>query len=333
MSVATSHVSDMTRPGNAGPIVTSVASDQRERMLASNSFRFRHGLSGHPAMTLPAIRKIAEQMLSERRFDQVFYKTGVSMATGKYSDSESVKSIIKVFENLNTAGAWLRLTRVDEVNSEFDAIVEQFYGELSELYQQDIKSRTLKTFVTLFISSPRAYTNYHLDHTWNFLLQISGRKTDHLYDPNDPQVLTQGDKEGWYMELPQISPRAHEKDMIYDLAPGDGVHHPVNAPHWVQNGPEVSISLSLGLCLHTSNRDAKVYQANYLLRRLGFNPTPPRLSERRDSMKASFISLWSDRNPKSFDQVVHSGATRLKRILRIGAARHDPGAAANGSGR
>src|SRR5262249_30980242 len=170
------------------------------------------------------------------------------------------------------------------VTSQFNAVVEQFYEELSDLYQQDIKSRTLKTFVTLFISSPRAYTNYHMDHTWNFLLQISGRKTVHLYDPNDPLVLTPEDKEGWYMQHVRISPRAPEKDIAYDLEPGDGVHHPVNAPHWVQNGTDVSISLSLGLCLHNSNRDAKVYQANYLLRKLGFDPIPPRQSARRDSM-------------------------------------------------
>ena len=318
MSVAASPVSVVNHLSKAHSIVTEVTPDERERMLASNSFRFRHGLSGHSSMSLTEIRKLLEQMLAERRFDQVFYKTGVSMRNAKFSDPESADDIIKLLENLNTTGAWLRLTRVDEVTSQFNVIVEQLYAELSELYQQDIKARTLKTFVTLFISSPGAYTNYHLDHTWNFLLQISGRKTVHLYDPSDPQVLTQSDKEGWYMQEPMISPRAHEKDIAYDLGPGDGVHHPVNAPHWVQNGPEVSISLSLGLCLHSSNRDAKVYQANYLLRKLGFDPTPPRRSERRDSMKVSFISLWSDRNPKSFEQVVYSGATRLKRIMRIG---------------
>jgi len=318
MIVAASAVAGVNHPGNALSIVTEVAPDQRERMLASASFRFHHGLNGHSSMSLTEIRKLLEQMLAERRFDQVFYKTGASMRNARNSDPESAEDVIKVMENLNTAGAWLRLTRVDEVTSQFNDIVEQFYEELSDLYQQDIKARTLKTFVTLFISSPRAYTNYHLDHTWNFLLQISGRKTVHLYDPSDPQVLTQSDKEGWYMQEPMISPRAHEKDIVYDLDPGDGVHHPVNAPHWVQNGPEVSISLSLGLCLHSSNRDAKVYQANYVLRKLGFDPTPPRRSEMRDSMKVRFISLWSDRNPKTFEQVVYSGATRLKRIMRIG---------------
>jgi len=318
MSAPALTISSPTDLGQGYSIVTRVASDQRERMLASDSFKFRHELGGHACMSLPEIRILTERMLSEGRFDQIFYKTGKSMANGKYSDGENSRDIIKVLENLNTAGAWLRLTRVDEITSQFKAIVEQFYGDLSELYQHDIKARTLKTFVTLFISSPGAYTNYHMDHTWNFLLQISGRKTVHLYDPNDVEVLAQVEKEGWYMQEPAISPRAHAKDTAYDLGPGDGVHHPVNAPHWVQNGPEVSISLSLGLCLHDSVRDAKVHQANYLLRRLGVDPTPPRRSEWRDSMKASFISLWSDRNPNSLDQVVYSGATRLKRIMRIG---------------
>jgi len=323
MSVSGTPVARAHEGGTTRSIVADISSDQRERMLASRSFRFRHQLDGHPSMSLPEIRNLVEQMFAEGRFDQIFYKTGMSMATGRYSDAGSSKDIINVLENLSTAGVWLRLTRVDEVTPQFDAIVERFFADLSEIYERDIKSRTLKTFVTLFISSPGAYTNYHMDHTWNFLLQISGRKAVHLYDPCDPQVLTQEDKEDWYMKNFAISPRAYSKDIIYDLGPGDGVHHPVNAPHWVQNGPEVSISVSLGLCLHTSNRDAKVYQANYLLRKLGFHPSPPYRSEWRDRMKISFISLWSDRNSESLDGAVFSGGNRLRRFLRIGSTAED----------
>lgn len=240
------------------------------------------------------------------------------MATGKYSDAESLKEITHVLENLNSAGAWLRLTRVDEVTSQFDSIIERFISDLSEIYQKDIKTQTWKTFVTIFVSSPGAYTNYHMDHTWNFLLQVSGQKAVHLYDPLDEDVLTQEDKESWYMKNFKIDARAVTKDTKYDLGPGDGVHHPVNAPHWVQNGSEVSISLSIGLCLHMSNDVAKVYQANYLLRKLGLRPMPPHRSEWRDKVKVSLVSPWSDRNSKSLDGVVFSGGNRLKRFFRIG---------------
>ncbi|MGH9945857.1 MAG: cupin-like domain-containing protein [Pyrinomonadaceae bacterium] len=317
MSVIESTLDPVNSPDTASSIVDEVASDERDRMLASQSFRFRHQLGGHPSMGMPEIRNLVEQMLAEQLFDQIFYKTGKAMAVGRYSDAESSKDIVKVIENMSTSGTWLRLTRVDEVTSQFNEIVERLYNDLSELYQQDIKSRAMRTFVTLFISSPGAYTNYHMDHTWNFLLQISGRKEVHLYDPFDQDVLTQKDKEGWYMKNFTISPKAIAKDIVYDLGPGDGVHHPVNAPHWVQNGKEISISLSLGLCLHESNRDAKVYQANYLMRRFGLRPTPPHRSEWRDRIKSSFISLWSDRNSESLNGAVFSGGDRLSRFLRI----------------
>ena len=225
-----------------------------------------------------------------------------------------------MLENLNTAGVWLRLTRVDEVSPQFNEIVDRFLADLSEVYQQDIKAQTWRPFVTLFISSPGAYANYHMDHTWNFLLQISGQKAVHLYDPCDPEVITEEDKEAWYMKNFTISPRAFSKDIEYKLGPGDGVHHPVNAPHWVQNGSEISISLSIGLCLHKSNQDAKVYQANYLLRKLGLNPTPPHQSKWRDRIKISLVSRWSDRNSNSLDGVVFSGGNRLKQLLGFGSS-------------
>lgn len=317
-SVSNSPFVPLDQIRTTGSIVDGVTPIERERMQASKSFRFRHQLAGHPSMSLPEIRNLVDQMLTEGRYDQIFYKTGKSMASGQYSDTKNSKDIINVLENLNTAGVWLRLTRVDEVTSHFNDIAERFFDDLSELYQQDMRSRTLKTYVTLFVSSPGAYTNYHMDHTWNFLLQIYGRKSVHLYDPFDPEVLTQEDKEDWYMKNFTISPRAYAKDIAYDLAPGDGVHHPVNAPHWVQNGQEVSISLSLGLCLHSSNRDAKIYQANHILRKLGFRPTPPYRSGWRDRMKIAFVSLWSERNAKTLDGAVYSGGTRLRRFLRIG---------------
>jgi hypothetical protein len=256
-------------------------------------------------------------MLREKRFDQIFYKTGRSIETGRYCDAQGSKNVSQIVEHLGTAGAWLRITRIDEVTSQFNYIVEQFIADLSELYGKDINSRTMKTFVTLFISSPGAYTNYHMDHTWNFLLQIHGQKTVHLYDPEDVEILPQEDKEEWYMRNFTMTPRAYAKDLAYDLTPGDGVHHPVNAPHWVQNGPEISVSLSIGLCLHESNRVAKIYQANYLLRKLGLQPTPPNRSRWRDRLKVSFVSVWSDRNPQGLDSAVYSGGTRLRRLFRI----------------
>jgi Cupin superfamily protein len=294
-------------------VVTDVPPEQQIRMLDHKSFSFRHSLGNYPGLSIPSIQKLTRQLLEEKRFDQVYCR---ALGSGKKDDTISADEVLATLQSFDTAGAWLRLTRVDEINEELREICETFYADLSRLLNQDIKSQVMKTFVTLFISSPGALTPYHIDHTWNFLLQIGGRKTVHVYDENDPRVLRQQDKEANYFKRFSIKQNDEVPGIAYELSPGDGVHHPVNAPHWVQNGPDISVSLSFGLCLHASNDDAKVHQVNFLLRKLGLNPVPPRQSRWRDSVKVGVINLISDRNPKNFEEVVFSGQRRLERVLK-----------------
>jgi hypothetical protein len=69
------------------------------------------------------------------------------------------------------------------------------------------------------------------------------------------------------------------------LVPGNGVHIPVNCPHWVQNDDNVSVSVSINY--HSWNREyADLYCANYYLRKkLKLTPTPPWQSPLLDAVK------------------------------------------------
>jgi hypothetical protein len=295
-------------------VVTEIAPDQQARMRELKSFKFKHSLGKFPALSIPNVAKLTQRLLDEKRFEQVFCSMGDKSG---YSDKESAGKVLDALQSLDTAGAWLRLTRVDEINEEFRDICETFYGDLSKLLNRDIKSEVMKTFVTLFISSPNKITPYHIDHTWNFLLQIDGNKTVHLYDEKDQRVLSPEIQEGWYMQQCKVEENKAVAGIAYDLAPGEAAHHPVNAPHWVQNGPDVSVSLSFGLCLHSSNDDAKVHQINYLLRRMGMNPTPPRKSKWKDSVKIRTVKLLSKRKQNSMEDVVFSGMKPLHKVHRV----------------
>ena len=307
----------------SAPLVSVPSAEQVTRMLASHSFQLRHSLGHSPLLSLPAIQDITKNLLGQRKFDQIMFDPGLPGSGARRADAESSGDLLEALDHYESRRAWLRLTRVDEIAPEFKEIVEQFYRDLSDLHKRDIKREVIKAFVTLFVSSPGAVTPYHIDHTWNYLLQISGHKTVHLFDQNDPLVLSQSDRENWYAQRTSVAQKPGASGIAYDLGPGDGVHHPVNAPHWVQNGSEVSVSLSLGLCLHRSTRDAQVYQANYMLRRLGLNPRPPRSSAWRDALKASFIRRVSDRSPKTFDDVLFSGMYRLRRLMKmVGLSRY-----------
>jgi hypothetical protein len=58
----------------------------------------------------------------------------------------------------------------------------------------------------------------------------------------------------------------------------------VNAPHWLKNGDNISISVSINYHGYDSER-AAIYRTNYYLRRLGLNPTPPFRSPVLDQLK------------------------------------------------
>jgi hypothetical protein len=257
---------------------------------------------------------LTRTLLEQKRFEQVFCRV---LDDGKMKNTTTIDQVLETLQSFDTAGAWLRLTRVDDINDEFRELSETFYSDLEKLLGHEIKSQVMRTFVTLFISSPNAVTHYHMDHTWNFLLQIYGRKTVHLFDQTDPRILQAQDKDAWYWNRFAPTLRDDVPGIAYDLPAGVGVHHPVHAPHWVQNGPEISVSLSFGLCLHASNNQAKVHQMNFLLRKLGLKPKPPGQSNLTDTIKIGTVNLLSVRNPKSFDDAVYSGQKRMEKALKM----------------
>jgi len=74
----------------------------------------------------------------------------------------------------------------------------------------------------------------------------------------------------------------------FTLCPGDAVHIPTHASHWVQNHDSVSVSVSLNM--EFPRRFADTYRANYYLRRFGIKPRPPGKSKVVDSSKAAAIN-------------------------------------------
>lgn len=300
-----------------GRVIVRVDEAQQARMRALQSFSCLHSLGGSPLVDFEAVGVAARRMLRERRLDQILYVTGRPDAIARSRDDVRPEELLATLDGLASERAWIRLTRVDEVIPELRDVIHRFYADLSELHGFDVAPRVYKTLPTLFVSSPGVVTPYHMDHTWNYLLQIRGSKTMYVFDPKDERVMNDRMRERFYVGQRQIErdPAAGE-GVAYTMTPGACVHNPVNAPHWVQNGPECSVSLSLGLALHESNRLAKVHQVNYLLRRFGIEPASPGRSAVRDALKASLMQAFSDRHPESFDDILYSGYRRLHALAQ-----------------
>jgi hypothetical protein len=133
---------------------------------------------------------------------------------------------------------------------------------------------------------------YHVDPICNFLMQVSGEKKIHIFDRNDREVLPEEDLERyWSVENYSVTyqPEFESRAEVFPMLPGNGVHIPLNCPHWLENGPNVSISLSINYHYKDDLRK-NIYQANYYLRKMGMKPNPLGNSRLVDAMKSSAVS-------------------------------------------
>jgi hypothetical protein len=176
------------------------------------------------------------------------------------------------------------------------------------------------------VNAPGALTPFHIDHQSNLLFQLRGRKMVSLFDAADREVLEEAAIERYYNGtlFPALYRESlQHKATAYLLTPGDGLHNPPLGPHWVRNGEELSVSLSINFSLRDSEARARVYQVNGYLRRLGIAPTPPGCSAISDRLKQAPFRLLARRRPGSVAELVRSGPAGWLaplRALRRGSA-------------
>jgi len=145
----------------------------------------------------------------------------------------------------------------------------------------------------IFVSSPGATTPFHIDPEHNFLLQIRGTKCGAMFDPTDRHVISERELEGFYSGAhPNLVYREGYEAYAEQikLEPGQGLHFPVVAPHYVRNGDQVSISFSITFRSELSRQRESLYRFNGALRRLGLMPRPVSESAGVDRAKLRVLS-------------------------------------------
>jgi hypothetical protein len=250
------------------------------------SFAFNHSLAEHPAFTMDCLVRLVERTLAED--DKLFWDAGEKTVNQRWDERPgrdfSVQEALRRIEN---CGAWIVLfgaERDPEIAGLLAGAMEQVdeYSGGSLLKEAKVRS------AYIFITSPNRVTPFHIDRECNFLLQIHGSKTIHIFDQNDREVLPEAEIERFWSvdnNSAKYRPEFQERALTLELNPGDGVHIPVNAPHWVKNHGSISVSLSLNFQFRNTKL-GNIYRANYYLRKLGLRPTPPGRSQVLDRTKA-----------------------------------------------
>ncbi len=239
---------------------TRFAKDFNER-----PFPVRHRLIDHPAFTLERLVQLARRLPPET----VEYNAGdLPITQDPKLTPRTGLSIEETIRRIAEARSWMVLKRV-EADDEYRRILDDCLDQVAPLVPG---MRMRQAFV--FISSPGSVTPYHIDHEYNFLLQIRGTKSMSVFDR---AVLTEVEIERFYRGEHRnlvFDDRRARQGRTFELAPGDGVHVPVNAPHYVQNGPEASVSFSITFRTPEGDRRSSVYRVNERMRSIGIKPRP-----------------------------------------------------------
>ena len=234
----------------------------------------RHTLADHAMFTLDALAALAERLDPAT----VEYNSG-DLPTGIDPDSipSNGLSIADTIRGIETNGSWMVLKFVER-DPTYAALLKATLDELLPV----VTPRTgamhqLEAFI--FLSSPNSVTPLHFDPEHNILLQLRGEKTMTVFPQTDEQIAPGDAHERFYQGLAHRNlPWRNDyaaRGTAFTLHPGDGMFVPVMAPHWVQNGPGVSISFSVTWRSDWTYAVADAHALNAVLRKTGLNPAQP----------------------------------------------------------
>jgi len=247
-------------------------------------FMIEHRLQDHPLLRLPSLVELSRRLKPE----SVKYNEG-NLAVGDNLEKAPVNglSIEETIRRIEQQCSWMVLKNVQN-HPDYGSLLKQCLEDIRP-HSEGLDPGMCDARAFIFISSPNSVTPFHIDPEINFLLQIRGSKNMSVFDPFDRQILPEQALERFSVaeNLGVVKYRndLESRAFVAKLSPGTGVHVPVTAPHWVKNGPAVSISFSITFRSPSTEKRRKLYWMNAQLRRIGIRPAPIGSSRWRDELK------------------------------------------------
>lgn len=246
--------------------------------------KLSHRLRDHPLMQLDALAEMAQALpdtsVEYNRADLPLGLNGEKAPTNGIGIGDTIR-------NIATTGSWAALKNIEQV----PAYANLLMALLEEL-RPTIEAKTgalLRPQGFVFVTSPGGVTPYHFDPEHNILLQLLGSKVmtvfpagDARYAPDETHETyhTGGGRELYWRDELAAGGRQ------WALHPGEALFVPVMSPHFVNNGPAPSVSLSITWRSEWSFAEADARAFNGLLRKAGLSPRAPGRWPARNRAKA-----------------------------------------------
>ena len=198
-----------------------------------------------------------------------------------------------VIRDLHNANAWLTLLNVEDdpgmaeiMNTHLDQL------EPGIIARQGRPGKMRKRVAFVFVSSPNSVTPVHFDIEHSLLMQVSGCKTVSIGRwESDAARRHEFDRywDGSHGRIETLPPEV----TAYTMTPGRAVYIPPGTPHWVHNGPDISLSVTLTYFTAATVRENRIEDFNSRLRRRHMKPREPGHSTIVDTAKICAMGVWS----------------------------------------
>lgn len=259
--------------GHGGAFPTDALEDFA-RAYPAGIVKLAHQLPGDALLSTDALADLAAALPA----DSIEYNPGrLPIGIAIEDIPPPALGVVETIRRIGTADSWVVLKRIEQ-HPAYAALLDEVLTDVARI----VTPRTgamLQREGFIFLSSPHSVTPFHFDPEHNILLQIRGSKTmtlfpqadEAMFDPRVHEAFHRGEHS---RNLPWRDEYAARGEAV-TLHPGDAVHVPVKTPHWVQNGPEVSVSLSVTWRSEWSYAEADARALNRMLRRIGVTPKSP----------------------------------------------------------
>lgn len=198
----------------------------------------------------------------------------------------------ELLDTVKRGHIWLNLRAANRELPSYDALCDAMFDAMSAAAGR----RILKRDMGVLISSPNMRVHYHLDIPLVTLLQLRGEKRVWLYPARMPYAL---DK-----QIERVALREQDEEIdfraaydyaatVIDLKPGDAITWPQMAPHRIQNGDMINVSLSCEfMTLGGLIRANEAYANGVLRQRFGLRPRRSRAHGPRMLAKAGLARVF-----------------------------------------
>jgi len=249
---------------------------------------FRHSLNEHPALDRESIAQLAESLGEE----SVTCETAVKplVYTDGAPEPGRAQRAAELIRMIDENESWLTLLNIEQ-HPRYRALIDEQLDGAARRYGTD-PSELRRRMGFIFVSSPHGVTGAHFDIEHSLQLQLRGNRTVNFGEWPDQATRDREVSRYWngsYGKLTSMPTPVAE----FAVGPGVGMYIPPYTPHWLLNGDETSLSLTITFFTRDNESESLVQAFNERLRKLGLHPRREGESALRDGAKSGFMRAYS----------------------------------------